>query len=174
MPLLMAAPLLVACIGYPGLRWLVKSPSFDRLLVIELCLSALFAAYNGAMVAFLAESMPRSVRTAGFSLAFSLATALFGGFTPFVCTWLIHVTGDKAAPGLWLSAAAVIGLTGVMGLRALAAGRAQGTEYQFARNTIELDETRMVENSDAVVSRSDATSRLSERVQADPGKRPER
>ena len=34
--------------------------------------------------------MPADVRTTGFSLAYSLATATFGGFTPAVCTWLIH------------------------------------------------------------------------------------
>jgi MFS transporter, MHS family, citrate/tricarballylate:H+ symporter len=51
-----------------------------------------------------------NVRTAGFSLAYSLATALFGGFTPAVSTALIEYTGDKAAPGLWVSFAAVCGL----------------------------------------------------------------
>ncbi|HUN92355.1 MAG TPA: MFS transporter, partial [Burkholderiaceae bacterium] len=54
--------------------------------------------------------MPVSVRTAGFSLAYSLATAIFGGFTPAVSTWLIAQTGDKAAPGYWMSAAAASGL----------------------------------------------------------------
>jgi MHS family citrate/tricarballylate:H+ symporter-like MFS transporter len=56
--------------------------------------------------------MPVEVRTVGFSLAHSLATALFGGFTPAVSTWLIEVTGDRAAPGLWMSFSAVCGLTG--------------------------------------------------------------
>jgi hypothetical protein len=50
--------------------------------------------------------MPREVRASGFSLAFSLATAIFGGFTPAICTYLIHATGDRAMPGAWLSAAA--------------------------------------------------------------------
>jgi hypothetical protein len=70
--------------------------------------------YSGAMIPFLTEIMPPEVRTAGFSLAFSLATALFGGFTPAVCTYLIEVTGNKAAPALWLSLAAVIGLAGTL------------------------------------------------------------
>ena len=54
--------------------------------------------------------MPVEVRTAGFSLAYSLATAVFGGFTPAISTWLIQMTGDKAAPGYWMSFAAVCGL----------------------------------------------------------------
>ncbi len=33
-----------------------------------------------------------------------------GGFTPAVSTWLIHTTHSRAAPALWLSLAALIGL----------------------------------------------------------------
>jgi MHS family citrate/tricarballylate:H+ symporter-like MFS transporter len=62
------------------------------------------------MVVALTEVVPANVRTAGFSLAYSLATALFGGFTPAVSTALIEFTGDKAAPGLWMSFAAICGL----------------------------------------------------------------
>ena len=70
--------------------------------------------YNGAMIPALTEVMPVNVRVAGFSLAFSLATAIFGGFTPAVSTYLIQVTGDKAAPGYWLSFAAVCGLVATL------------------------------------------------------------
>ena len=59
---------------------------------------------------FLTEIMPPDVRTTGFSLAYSLATALFGGFTPAIATYLIQATGNRAIPGLWLSFAAGCGL----------------------------------------------------------------
>jgi MHS family citrate/tricarballylate:H+ symporter-like MFS transporter len=58
--------------------------------------------------------MPEQIRVAGFSLAFSLATAVFGGFTPAISTWLIELTGDKAAPGYWLTFAAVCGLSATL------------------------------------------------------------
>jgi MHS family citrate/tricarballylate:H+ symporter-like MFS transporter len=45
------------------------------MLMVELWLSFLYASYNGAMVVALTEVMPADVRTAGFSLAYSLATA---------------------------------------------------------------------------------------------------
>jgi hypothetical protein len=92
--------------------WLVAEPSFAKLLIVELWFSFLFGIYNGAMVPFLTEIMPAEVRTAGFSPAYSLATAIFGGFTPAVCTYLIEVTGSKAAPALWLSMAAIIWKSG--------------------------------------------------------------
>ena len=44
------------------------------------------------------------------SAAVFVATALFGGMTPLVATWLIEVTGDKAAPGLWMSLGGACGL----------------------------------------------------------------
>ena len=100
--------------GYPAMAWLVSQPSFARLLLVELWFSFLFGGYNGAMVPYLAEIMPEEVRTSGFSLAFSLATAIFGGFTPAICTYLIHVTGNPAMPGVWLGVAAVCGLSAVM------------------------------------------------------------
>ena len=90
--------------------WLVREPSFSRLLEVELWLSFLYGSYNAAMVVFLTEIMPVEVRTTGFALAYSAATAVFGGFTPALSTYLIHVTGNNAIPGLWLSFAATCGL----------------------------------------------------------------
>lgn len=109
-PLLLAASVLALVTAYPMLSWLVANPSFSRLLEVELWLSFLYGSYNGAMVVALTEVMPADVRTTGFSLAYSLATATFGGFTPAICTWLIHTLDNQAAPGLWLSGAAALGL----------------------------------------------------------------
>ena len=53
------------------------------------------------------EIVPVAVRTAGFSLAYSLATTI-GGSTPAIVTYLIHETGNRAMPGAWLSVAAAI------------------------------------------------------------------
>lgn len=109
-PLLLVFTLLMLITAYPVILWLVRMPSFFRLLSVELWLSFIFGSYNGAMVVFLTEIMPVDVRTSGFSLAYSLATAIFGGFTPAIATYLIHFTGNRAMPGLWLSVAALFGL----------------------------------------------------------------
>jgi MHS family citrate/tricarballylate:H+ symporter-like MFS transporter len=69
------------------------------MMVTELWLSVLYASYDGAAVVALTEVMPPHVRTVGFSLA----TSIFGGFTP-------QVTVDHAAPGWWMSGAAARGL----------------------------------------------------------------
>ena len=115
-PQLIATAVVALASGYPAMRWLVADPSFARLLVVELSFAVIFSAYNGAMVACLTEIMPPAVRTSAFSLAYSLATALFGGFTPAIATWLIHITGDRAIPGAWLSAAALLALAATLSL----------------------------------------------------------
>ena len=117
-PLLVACTLLMIVTAYPAMLWLVDGPTFWKLLSVELWLSFLYGSYNGAMVVFLTEIMPVDVRTAGFSLAYSLATAIFGGFTPAICTYLIQLTGNRAVPGLWLSFAAVCGLVAALVARA--------------------------------------------------------
>jgi MFS family permease len=109
-PLLFACTVLMLLTAYPAMLWLVRDPSFSKLLTVELWLSFIYGSYNGAMVVFLTEIMPVDVRTTGFALAYSLATAVFGGFTPAISTYLIHYTGNRAVPGLWLSFAAACGL----------------------------------------------------------------
>jgi MHS family citrate/tricarballylate:H+ symporter-like MFS transporter len=108
-PILIACTVLAILTAYPAMAWLAAGPSVFKLLAVELWLSALYASYNSAMVVFLTEIVPQKVRASGFSLAYSLATA-FGGFTPFIATWLIKMTHDRAMPGAWLTAAAIAGL----------------------------------------------------------------
>jgi len=119
-PLLILITVAAITTSYPAMQWLVSDASMTRLLLVELWLSLFFGIYNGAMIPHLAEIMPPKIRTTGFSLAFSLATAIFGGFTPFVSTYLIHETGNRAMPALWLSFAAACGLlAAITGKRAV-------------------------------------------------------
>ena len=114
-PILIAFTVLALVTAYPALAWLVREPSFGRMLAVELWLSLIYAWYNGAMVVALTEIIPATVRTAGFSLAYSLATTL-GGSSLAISTWLIERTGDKAAPGYWMSFAAICGLVATLAL----------------------------------------------------------
>ena len=104
-PLLLSFAGIAVLTAYPAMAWLVEQPSFVKLLCVELWLSFIYAGYNGAMVVYLTEIVPVAVRTAGFSLAYSLATTI-GGSTPVIVTYLIHETGNRAMPGAWLSLAA--------------------------------------------------------------------
>ncbi len=116
-PLLAVFASLALLTAYPALAWLVASPSFGRLLAVALWFSTIFGSYNGAMVVFLTEIMPVRVRASGFSLAYSLAAGIFGGFTPAISTYLIHRTGNPAMPGAWMAMAGAMGLAATILLR---------------------------------------------------------
>ncbi len=113
-PILLLFSALTLLTAYPALSWLVGNPSFANMLVTLLWLSFLYGAYNGAMVVALTEIVPASVRTAGFSLAYSLATALFGGLTPLISTSLIKLTGNGAAPAFWMAFGGACGLVATL------------------------------------------------------------
>ncbi len=108
-PVLLAITGLSFVTAYPALLWLTAAPSFGKLLAVEMMFSLYFGVYSGTMLGSLVEVVPAHVRTTCFSLAFALAAALFGTFTPFASTILIDRTGDKASPGFWLMCAAASG-----------------------------------------------------------------
>jgi MHS family citrate/tricarballylate:H+ symporter-like MFS transporter len=109
-PVLLAIAALSLLTAYPALHWLVADPSFGKMLAVEMMFSFYFGVYSGTMLGALVEIVPAHVRTTCFSLAFALAAALFGTFTPFASTLLIDMTHDKASPGFWLMFAAVLGI----------------------------------------------------------------
>ena len=113
-PLLLLFSGLTLVTAYPALAWLVQDITFPHMLIVLLWLSFLYGSYNGAMVVALTEVVPVAVRTAGFSLAYSLATAVFGGFTAAIATVLIEWTGNKAAPGLWMAFGGGCGLVATL------------------------------------------------------------
>lgn len=113
-PILLVVPVAVLVVAFPLMSWLVAAPTFGSLAAVLLTFSACFGLYNGALIARLTEIMPPAIRTLGFSLAFSLATSLFGGFTPLISTALIHATGSNSAPAIWLCFAAFISFVGVV------------------------------------------------------------
>lgn len=115
-PVLLTISALSLLTTYPALHWLVADATFSKMLIVELWFSFFFGVYNGAMVAALSEVVPPHVRASGFSLAYSLATALFGTATPLVSTYLIDLTKDRAAPSYWLMFAAACGIVATLGL----------------------------------------------------------
>ena len=116
-PVLLAAGLGLLLLPYPLLRIVAAHPDVTRLLAVELVLAALYASYNGAMVAHLTEIVPPESRASAFSLSYALAVALFGGGTPALSTLLTHATGDRASPGALVSVAALLGILGALATR---------------------------------------------------------
>jgi len=57
------------------------------------------------------------VRATGMSLVYSVGVAVFGGFSPFISTWLLNATGNKLAPAWYLLGMTLVSLVGLYGLK---------------------------------------------------------
>jgi len=132
-PLMLGVTAAALVTVYPAMTWLIAGPSFLRLVAVLMLYSVYFGLYNGALIPLLAEIMPHEVRTAAFSLAFVSATAIFGGFTPAICQFLIEVTDNRAAPALWLSSAALISLLAAFILPAVQTARSGSAQAAFVK-----------------------------------------
>ena len=124
-PVLLAIAGLSLLTAYPALAWLTAAPSFGKLLAVQLMFSFYFGTYSGTMLGALVEVVPAHVRTTCFSLAFALAAALFGTFTPFAATWLIAETGNRASPAYWLMCAAASGIIAALAIYRTGAAEAR-------------------------------------------------
>jgi MHS family proline/betaine transporter-like MFS transporter len=60
------------------------------------------------------SSFPRHHRAAGMSIIESAGITLFGGFSPFIVTWLIGATGMRMVPAWYLLAASSLSLLGLI------------------------------------------------------------
>lgn len=114
--MLVAAMLLLVLI-YPAFAFLVAHPSFGTLIVVQGVLGFLMTGYFGALPGLLSEIFPVQTRTTGMSLAYNIAVTIFGGFGPFIITWLISTTGSKLAPSFYMMFAAVVSLVALFAAR---------------------------------------------------------
>ena len=101
-------------LGYPF--FLMASSGNLALTVFGQFLMMLcYAPYAATCASFLTEIIPTRVRYTSMSVGYNTAVAIFGGFAPFIATWLVKSTGLSYAPGFYLIAAAVV--TGFVVLR---------------------------------------------------------
>lgn len=114
--MLLSATLFVLLI-YPLFHLLAISPTFGTMIAVQIVIGVLLAGYFGALPALLSDIFPTRTRTTGMSLAYSIAVTIFGGFAPFIITWLISATGDPYAPSFYLIFAALISIAALAGVR---------------------------------------------------------
>jgi MFS transporter, MHS family, proline/betaine transporter len=115
-PLLMASCIGFAVLGYPFFV-LGSSGRADLAFLAQFLMVALLSLYAGCCPAAYAELFPTRVRYTALSIGYNIAVAIFGGFAPFIATWLIKETGNPLAPAFYVVAAAVITLVIVTRIR---------------------------------------------------------
>ena len=90
------ALLIASCIGYAVLGYpfflMAASGNSGLAVVAQFLMVLLYVPYAGACPAFYAEIFPTRVRYTALSIGYNIAVAIFGGFEPFIATFLVRVT----------------------------------------------------------------------------------
>jgi MFS transporter, MHS family, proline/betaine transporter len=98
--------------------WLMDAyPSLATAAFAVGFLNLVKAGYSGVLPSVLSEQFPVETRAVGVSLSFSMSVTIFGGFAPFVATWLIAQTGDPLSPSYYLMATALLSIIALMAIQ---------------------------------------------------------
>ena len=76
----------------------------------QIVLGLIDSALMGVAFSAFAELFTTRVRYTGIALGFNIGAAAAGGTAPYICTWLVGVTGSAISPAYFLMATAVITL----------------------------------------------------------------
>lgn len=113
-PLMIFSCAAFVVLGYPFFL-LASSGSVGLAILGELLMMICYAPYAATCASFLTEIIPTRVRYTSMSFGYNVAVAMFGGFAPFIATWLVRETGSSYSPAIYLIAAAVV--TGIAVIR---------------------------------------------------------
>jgi MHS family proline/betaine transporter-like MFS transporter len=115
-PLLTAACVASLVLPYPLFKLMLSGVPLSTIFLVQMGLALVIAVFSGPGPAAIAEIFPTRVRSTWMSIGYSLAVSIFGGFAPFIATWLIARTGDALSPSYYLMAAAAVTLLVIMRL----------------------------------------------------------
>ena len=106
-------PLLIAsCVGYAVLGdplfLLASSGDVTNAFIAQLAMVVMLSPYAGACPATYSELFPTRIRYTALSIGYNTAVAIFGGFAPFIATFLIRETGNNLSPSFYVITASVI------------------------------------------------------------------
>jgi len=95
---------------------MVSYPSLATAMFAVGILNLIKAGYSGVLPSVLSEQFPVETRAVGIAFSFSTSVTIFGGFAPFVATWLIAQTGDPLSPSYYLMATALLSIVALMAI----------------------------------------------------------
>ena len=107
-PMMLACTVLAFVMAYPLFLFLETHPTFLGLLVVQATAQAVLTLYTGVISTILSEMFPTNVRYTALSVSYGFAVALFGGFAPYISTFLVQATGNPLAPSFYVMAAALV------------------------------------------------------------------
>lgn len=107
-------PLLLVCcaafvvLPYPAAKLFLSQPSFAVIALVQVGFGLVLSLYSGPGPSAIAEIFPTRSRSTLMSAGNALATAIFGGFAPYIAAWLIARTGNPIAWVAYVMSAAVV------------------------------------------------------------------
>ncbi|HXS06971.1 MAG TPA: MFS transporter [Rhizomicrobium sp.] len=109
-PLLLAGAIGFTLLSYPLFLVIVNSDGMLPVVLAQIVFALMTAIYSGSAPAAVTEIFPSASRLLWMSTGYSLTVALFGGFGPYIATWLVKHTGSPLSPVLYISACALLSL----------------------------------------------------------------
>jgi MHS family proline/betaine transporter-like MFS transporter len=102
---------------YPAFAFLGAHPTPLALYAVSALLAVFVAAQIVPVLVMIPELFPKHVRATGIALTYVVSASFFGGFSPFIASWLVERTGNTLAPAWYVAAACLVSLVPVIWLR---------------------------------------------------------
>jgi MHS family proline/betaine transporter-like MFS transporter len=115
--IMLAMAWLFAIAAYPVFWLMVAYPSLATAMFAVGLLNLIKGGYSGVLPSLLAEQFPVSSRAVGIAFSYSVSVTIFGGFAPFVATWLIAETGDPLSPSFYLIVSALLSIIALLAIQ---------------------------------------------------------
>ena len=106
-PLLIGCCVAFAIFTYPLFSFMLSGISLLGVIAVQVLFGLIIAMFSGPGAAAIAEIFPTHSRSTWMSTGYSLSVSVFGGFAPFIATWLISSTGSPISPTYYLIVAAI-------------------------------------------------------------------
>jgi MFS family permease len=116
-PLLLIGAGGFALFSYPLFLVIVDSSGAAPVIGTGIAFALLTAIYSGGAPAAVTEIFPPASRLLWMSTGYSLTVALFGGFGPYIATWLVKTTGSPLSPAFYIVACALLSLAVILPLK---------------------------------------------------------
>jgi MHS family proline/betaine transporter-like MFS transporter len=110
---------------------LMASSAGPQVLLGAVALAVLAGAVSAVGAVATAEQFPGEGRITGLALGATMATALFGGITPYAAQLLVERTGWQSAPGIMIAAVALLVLPIMLTLRETAPSAIRSRSASF-------------------------------------------